>query len=161
MIPQLAKGRIEDYINQNLESESHFLVQVNVGSEKAKDGKVQILIDSDSGITIEECASYSRKTGKFLEENDLFENAYTLEVASPGLDFPLSSDRQFLKNVGRTLLLELQSGNVPIEGKLMSYQNSILQIEVEEKLKGKKATLKLVEIPADQIINAKVTVSFK
>jgi len=161
MVPQSAKEQIEDYINQNLESESHFLVQVNVGSEKAKDGKVQILIDSDSGITIEECALYSRKTGKFLEETDLFENAYTLEVASPGLDFPLSSERQFLKIVGRTLLLELHTGNLQVEGKLISYQNAILQLEVEEKLKGKKARIKLVEIPADQIIKAKVTVSFK
>jgi len=161
MVSQSTKEQIEDYINQNLESESHFLVQVNVGSEKAKDGKVQILIDSDSGITIEECALYSRKTGKFLEETDLFENAYTLEVASPGLDFPLSSVRQFLKNIGRTLLLELQTGNLQVEGKLISYQNAILQLEVEEKLKGKKARIKLVEIPADQIIKAKVTVSFK
>lgn len=161
MVPQQAKELIEDYINQNLESESHFLVQVNVGSEKAKDGKVQILIDSDSGITIEECASYSRKAGQFLEENDIFENAYTLEVASPGLDFPLNSDRQFIKNIGRTLLLEIESGNLPIEGRLASYQNGTLQVEVEEKLKGKKAQMKLVEIPADQIIKAKVTVSFK
>ena len=161
MIPQSAKEKIEEFINQNLESESHFLVQVNVGNEKAKSGIVQILLDSDSGITIEECATYSRKTGKFLEENELFENAYTLEVASPGLDFPLSSERQYLKNIGRSILVDLKSETSPKEGKLISYQNEILLLEVEEKIKGKKAQIKLIEIPADQIIKAKVTVSFK
>jgi ribosome maturation factor RimP len=161
MILQSAKEKIEEFINQNLDSESHFLVQVNVGNEKSKSGIVQILIDSDSGITIEECAVYSRKTGKFLEENELFENAYTLEVASPGLDFPLGSERQFLKNIGRSVLVDLKSETSTKEGKLISYENEMIQLEVEEKLKGKKTQKKLVEIPVNQIIKAKVTVSFK
>jgi len=158
---QQIKEHIESFINQNLDSENHFLVQVNIGSGKVQEGKVQILIDSDLGITIEECAAYSRKLGKHLEEADMFENAYTLEVASPGLDFPISTERQFLKNINRQLIVETKAGGAPIEGKLMNYKPDSLQLEVKEKLKGKKAQIKLVDVPLENIVKAKVTVSFK
>ena len=77
------------------------------------------------------------------------------------MDFPLSSERQYLKNIGRSILVDLKSEASPKEGKLISYQNEMLLLEVEEKIKGKKAQIKLIEISADQIIKAKVTVSFK
>jgi ribosome maturation factor RimP len=152
---------LELFLNQNLDSENHFLVKVNVGLGKVKEGKVQVLMDSDLGITIEECAVYSRKLSKFLDEADLFEHAYTLEVASPGLDFPLSSERQFLKNINRKLLVELKEKGQIVEGKLIAFQKNELHLEIEEKLKGKKAQLKLVEILLENIVKAKVTVSFK
>ncbi len=152
---------LELFLNQNLDSENHFLVKVNVGLGKVKEGKVQVLMDSDIGITIEECAVYSRKLSKFLDEADFFEHAYTLEVASPGLDFPLSSERQFLKNINRKLLVELKEKGQIVEGKLIAFQKNELQLEIEEKLKGKKAQLKLVEILLENIVKAKVTVSFK
>ena len=161
MTSQLIQEQIIAYIDQNLDSESHFLLEVNIGSGKVKDGKVQILIDSDSGITIAECAIYSRKIGSFLEESDLFENPYTLEVASPGLDFPLKTERQFLKNLNRNLLVETRDNGILTEGKLLSFESGCLKLEVKEKLKGKKATTKTVEIPFENIVNAKVTVSFK
>lgn len=151
---------IEQFLNQNLDSEHHFLVKVSVGFGKVKEGRVMILMDSDLGITIEECAVYSRKLGKFLEEKDFFELNYTLEVASPGLDFPLTSDRQFIKNINRNLHLEI-NGDKEINGKLISFSASKLELEVEEKLKGKKATIKLIEVPRENIVKAKVTVSFK
>lgn len=151
---------IEDFLNQNLDSPSHFLVEVGVSSGKGKESRVQVLMDSDFGITIEECAAYSRKLGKFLEESDFFEGAYNLEVASPGLDFQIESDRQFQKNLLRGFLLELDSHKV-VEGKLISFSADMLEIETEEKTKGKKNVVQRVQIPRQQIVKAKVTVSFK
>jgi len=161
MTSQQIKDQIESFINQNLESESHFLLEVNIGSGKVREGKVQVLIDSDSGITIEECSKYSRKLGAFLEESDLFEQAYTLEIASPGVDFPLTSERQFLKNINRNLAVEIKGSSTVIEGKLLAYQEDKIQLEVSEKLKGKKSQLKMIEISLENIVKAKVTVSFK
>ncbi|HRH33498.1 MAG TPA: ribosome maturation factor RimP [Catalimonadaceae bacterium] len=154
------QNQIENYLNQNLDSESHFLVKVSITLGKVKESKIQVFMDSDQGITIAECVAYSRKLSKYLEENDPFENQYTLEVTSPGLDFPLSSDRQYLKNVNRTLHLELNDGK-EITGKLIAYTPIQLELEVEEKQKGKKATLHLIQLPKTEIKKAKVTVSFK
>lgn len=151
---------ITQFLAENLDSPNHFLVKVSVGTGKVTEAKVQVLIDSDLGITIEECAVYSRKLGKFLEEKDLFEHAYTLEVASPGLDFPLNTDRQFAKNVGRKLQIDLKEGS-PVEGKLLSFKEKNLELEVEHKQKGKKITLEVIRIPTDNIMKAKVIISFK
>lgn len=151
---------IGKFISENLDSPMHFLVKVSVGIGKVKEAKVLVLIDSDQGITIDECAAYSRKLGKFLEEKDLFEHAYTLEVASPGLDFPLSTYRQFAKNVGRKLTIERKEGG-PVEGKVLSFIDKCLELEVESKTKGKKATVSVVQVPIENIVKAKVLVSFK
>ena len=151
---------ITQFLSENLDSPNHFLVKVTVGVGKVREGKVLVLIDSDLGITIEECAIYSRKLGQFLEEKDLFEQAYTLEVASPGLDFPISSDRQFAKNVGRKLSIERKEG-APVEGKVLSFKDKNLELEVEVKQKGKKTKSEVVQIPTENIVKAKVIVSFK
>jgi len=160
MITPQVKDQIEEFLLQNLDSEQHFLVKVSVGSGKVNDGRVQVLMDSDAGITIEECAVYSRKLSKFLDEKDFFEYNFTLEVASPGLDFPITSDRQFRKNVGRLLNLELKEG-APVEGKLLMYRENDLDLEISIKNKGKKVVTNTVKIPLQNIAKAKVTVSFK
>lgn len=154
------KEQIEQFLTENLESPEHFLVQVSVGLGKVAEGKVQVLIDSDSGITISDCANYSRKLGKYLEDEDLFSTAYSLEVASPGLDFPLSSERQFIKNIGRTLVLDMREGP-QMEGKLLSWNSEELELEVAQKAKGKKPVLTLAKVKSTDILKAKVTVSFK
>lgn len=154
------KDQIEKFVLENLDSEDHFLVKVSVGSGKVKEGRIQVLMDSDSGITIDECAAYSRKLGKFLDDADWFENAYTLEVASPGLDFPLSSERQFRKNINRKLIVETKEGKL-LEGKLLEFAQEQILLETEEKKKGKKAQIVPVAIPVQDIFKAKVTVSFK
>jgi ribosome maturation factor RimP len=155
-----AKEQITQFLQENLESTEHFLVQVNVGLGKVQEGKVQVLMDSDSGITIADCAVYSRKLGKFLDEADLFSTAYSLEVASPGLDFPLNSERQFRKNIGRFLVLDLKDGK-QLEGKLLDWNPASLELEVHEKSKGKKAVANTLTVEANDIVKAKVTVSFK
>ena len=160
MNSESAKERITQFLQENLESTEHFLVQVHVGLGKVQEGKVQVLMDSDAGITIADCAAYSRKLGKFLDEADMFSTAYSLEVASPGLDFPLSSERQFRKNIGRLLILDLREGK-QLEGKLLSWTPSMLELEVHEKSKGKKTTARIIEVQANDIVKAKVTVSFK
>ena len=154
------KNLIAQFLQENLESEEHFLVQVNVGLGKVQEGKVQVLMDSDSGITIADCAAYSRKLGKFLDDADVFSTAYSLEVASPGLDFPLSSERQFRKNVGRNLLLDTTEGKT-LEGKLLSWNPEFMDLEIQEKTKGKKSVARTIQLKASEIVKAKVTVSFK
>ena len=56
----------------------------------AKRTLITILVDTLEGVTIDECALMSRKLAHFIEEGMLIEEAYNLEVSSPGLDFPLS-----------------------------------------------------------------------
>ena len=69
-----------------------------------------ILLDSDEGITIQECADISRSLDQELEAVETPETNYALEVSSPGLDQPLRLPRQYQKNVGRDLKVTLETG---------------------------------------------------
>jgi ribosome maturation factor RimP len=146
-------------VEKHLPDESHFVVEVKM-EEKAGSTRLLILIDADQGITIDACATVSRKVAEELEAMDLIGQAYILEVSSPGLDYPLTSVRQYLKNLGRELKVSLVSGE-DIQGKLMQAGDSELQLLVKKKEKGKKATEEEVTIPFETIKKSIVQVSFK
>ncbi len=61
----------------------------------------QIFVDTDSGITITQCADISRDLGAEFERQSVVNEPYELAVSSPGLDRPLTLLRQYKKNIGR------------------------------------------------------------
>ncbi len=150
---------IEELVEKHLPDESHFVVEVKL-EEKSGKTRVLILIDSDQGVTIEACAKVSRAVSEELEAKEMVEEAYVLEVSSPGLDFPLSSKRQYQKNVGRELKLTLASGT-EVSGKLLEVDSEKAKLLVKRKEKGKKATEEEVLFPFGEIKKSIVQVSFK
>ena len=127
---------------------------------KMHGNKLNILVDGDNGIGITECAQISRYVGFKLEEENTIETAYNLEVSSPGIDFPLSSQRQYNKNIGRELAIKMADG-AKREGKLTAVNEKALTIEEKIKQKGKKAEVIESIIPLDKITETKVLISFK
>ncbi len=125
-----------------------------------KNGVLVILLDGDQGISIDDCVKVSRHVGFHLEEENVIETAYRLEVSSPGIDSPLELPRQYQKNVGRNVKVKLADGNKR-EGKLVSVSDSAIVIEEKVKEKGKKAVDVQTELPLDQIKETKVLISFK
>lgn len=139
-----------------------FIVDVKMHSS----GMLTILMDGDDGIGIKDCAAISRHVGFFLEEENVIEQAYNLEVSSPGIDTPLKSLRQYRKNLNRSLNVHLTDGTQH-EGKLISADDRGITIEENIKperiagQKNKKAELIENLIPFDQIAESKVLISFK
>ncbi|GAA3992919.1 ribosome assembly cofactor RimP [Mucilaginibacter dorajii] len=133
-----------------------FLVNVKMHSN----GKLIVLLDGDQGIAIDDCVAVSRHVGFHLEEENVIETAYNLEVSSPGIDYPLSSLRQYAKNVGRTLGIKMADGTKR-EGILASLTEDAIVIEEVIKEKGKKAETVESVIPLDKITETKVLISFK
>ncbi len=133
-----------------------FIVDVKMHAS----GLLSIFLDGDNGISIQDCAAVSRHVGFHLEEENAIEQAYHLEVSSPGLDMPLKPGRQYLKNIGRLVSVKLRSGAVT-EGKLIAADAQGITLEEARKEKGKK--LQMIEnlIPIDQIAETKVLISFK
>lgn len=150
---------IEELVEKHLPDESHFVVEVKL-EEKSGKTRVLILIDSDQGVTIAACAKVSRAVSEELEAKEMVGEAYVLEVSSPGLDFPLSSKRQYQKNLGRELKLTLTSG-MDVSGKLLEVDSEKVKLLVKRKEKGKKATEEEVLFPFDEIKKSIVQVSFK
>lgn len=98
--------------------------------------KIIIEVDSDSGMSIQNCIDVSRAVEhSFDREVEDFE----LQVTSPGIDKPLVLPRQYVKNIGRTLRTVLPDGEVK-EGILTAANDEefVLQCVEIEKIKGKK-----------------------
>lgn len=149
--------RIKELIAEKLADRPDlFVVEIKIVNNK----NVTILLDGDDGVGIHDCALVSRHVGFHLEEENLIDNAYTLEVGSPGLDTPLTLDRQFQKNIGRLLEIKLKEGK-QTEGKLLAADENSLTIMEVVKEKGKKNKEAERNINKDEITEVKVGVSFK
>lgn len=142
--------KIKEIVERLIESLGDlFLVDVKVKGNSGNQ-KVLVFVDGDNGISIDQCGLISRQLGAELEEDEIMEGKYTLEVSSPGLDFPLVLNRQYVKNIGRELEVELIEEKV--EGELKKVDEDSIVLD----LKGEERSLKFEEIK-----QSKVKVSFK
>ncbi|MEM6841920.1 MAG: hypothetical protein AAF632_06820 [Bacteroidota bacterium] len=123
--------------------------------------KVVIHIDGDKGISIDTCAEVSRELANRLEEENLINGKYVLEVSSPGLDQPLKLHRQYRKNVGRTVKI-LTQDNQTVKGVLVDVLDEEIGIEpvTQGKKKKKNEPPQNVRIPFEQIKKTNVLVTF-
>lgn len=144
---------------ENLKDESYFIVDIIVKGITGGKMKVLILLEADGGVNIDDCGHLSRAIGHRIETDELVEQAYTLEVSSPGIEHPLMMTRQYLKNIGRNLKIQLTDGSI-VSGKLEAVSDTSIDFNKEEKEK-KKTVHQLVTIGFDEIEKANVLVSFK
>jgi ribosome maturation factor RimP len=133
---QKIKSWVDDFVGEG----PVFLVDLQV-SQGARRTLISILVDTEEGVTIDECALLSRKLGHHIEENEWIEEAYNLEVSSPGLDFPLTQGWQFKKNIGRQIKVWLV-GEDPMVGELKGYSDEAVEVLVEKMVKHKKVVAK-------------------
>jgi ribosome maturation factor RimP len=134
---------LHPYLNSDAtDGSAIYAVDIQVAGKLGGRLKVTILLDSDAGIQIDQCASISRQLGNQLDEIDLFDGrAFTLEVSSPGVDFPLTQPWQYRKNVGRQLQVTLTDGTLR-NGRLdaLADDHIVLDIAPAKKAKSKKKT---------------------
>ena len=64
---------------------------------------LRIFLDSERGISVEDCAEISRIAGDLLDVADLIQAPYNLEVSSPGIDRPLRKPEHFQKYIGNII----------------------------------------------------------
>lgn len=133
----------------------HFLVEVRIKPTN----NIKVFIDADHGVQLSELINYNRKLYKELEESGFFPaDDFSLEVSSPGLDEPLKLHRQYKKNTGRYVEVNLIDG-AKKEGKLIESTEDGIVIEFEEG-KGKKKEVKQESILFDHIKNTKIQIKF-
>ncbi|QKZ12372.1 ribosome maturation factor RimP [Spirosoma sp. KUDC1026] len=167
------KERVIELLQPYLDNDRIYVVDIQVAGRQGGRLKVTILLDSDAGITIDECASISRQLGGQMDEMNFFGEApFTLEVSSPGVDFPLTFSRQYVRNIGRQLAVTLTDGRV-WKGTLDAVEEThiILDVVPEKKSKSqlKKEALLQTEapivgptpVPFEQIQKSNVEISFK
>lgn len=75
---------------------------------------VRIYIDSEQGITLDDCEAVSRQVSGMLDVEDPIRGQYALEVSSPGLDRPLFKREHYEQFVGHRVRIRM---TLPIEGR--------------------------------------------
>ena len=70
-------------------------------------------IDKEGGITIDDCVDVSRELSDLLDEKDFIEEAYILEVSSPGLNRTLKKEKEFIRCIGRDVEVKTYK---PVDG---------------------------------------------
>jgi ribosome maturation factor RimP len=117
---------------------------------EGRDLILRILVDrSEGGITLDECAKLNEQISNLLDEKDILQTRYILEVASPGLDRPLKTKNDFLHCTNRRVrffLNEPINGKIELEGLISKVENDSVYIESRSEL---------IEIPLTKINKAK------
>lgn len=71
--------------------------------KEGSDWYLRAYIDKEGGVTIEDCEKVSRAVSKSMDEEDFIEDAYILEVSSPGLGRALKKDKHLMHSIGKSV----------------------------------------------------------
>ncbi|MEU3188753.1 ribosome maturation factor RimP [Streptomyces sp. NPDC006923] len=118
---------------------------------------LRVVVDSDEGVDLDECAELSRAISDKLDETDAMgEDEYQLEVTSPGAERPLTERRHYLRAVGRLARLQPHEGG-ELVARILGVDDEGLDLEVPG-VKGRKPTAR--RIAFTEIARARVEIEF-
>ena len=110
-------------------------------------------VDKPGGITVDDCETVSREFSDKLDEADFIEEAYIMEVSSPGLGRPLKKEKDFKRSIGKEVEIRTYR---PIDrekefyGILKAYDENSVTIDCEEKERTfQKAEIALIRLAFD------------
>lgn len=145
--------RTEELIMPIIEQNQFELVDV----EYVKEGGTWYLrayIDKPGGITVDDCEVVSRALSDLLDKHDFIEDAYVLEVSSPGLGRPLKKEKDFARSIGEEVdvrTFRAISHQKEFTGILRDYDKEkiVLEMEDQELLEIARADIALIRLSFD------------
>ena len=111
---------------------------------------LRITIDKSGGVTMDDCASFSRDLSALLDVENPIKGRFTLEVSSPGLDRLLKKPRHYEKNLGKLVKVvprEKVAGRNFLVGRLLEADENAIRLSVDDEE---------VEIPLAQVKKARL-----
>lgn len=149
----ITKGQIRELAEKHLQATDKYVVDVIV-----KTGNViTIVIDSDTSVIIDDCSHLSKFVESSLDRDD---EDFELRVTSYGADKPLIIKRQYVKNIGRQLVIT-KTDEVKVKGKLLHADDTGITLEPIADKKKKDASTEPLKIAYTEIEQAKIVLSFK
>ena len=152
-------------LEKNAEGRAKLKAAIEAGAqdlpERLAEGKLSV--EQLSGITLEDCAEFSRDFGVLLDIEDLVPGGdYTLEASSPGLDRKLTRPEEFRRFAGS--LIKVQTfepirNNRHWQGRLTTGEGDSIALDlsaVRQNSKSRKAGVDIVEIALGNIEKAQL-----
>ena len=106
--------------------------------KEGSDWYLRAYIDKPEGVNIQDCENVSRALSDKVDEVDFIDDAYILEVSSPGLGRTLKKDKHLEKSLGEEVELRLykpRDKQKEFTGILKSFDADSVIIETEEEEK--------------------------
>ncbi len=128
------EARTTELVTPIIEANNLELVDVEYVKEGA-DYYLRIFADKEGGIMIDDCEVVSRAMSDILDVEDYIDDAYILEVSSPGLTRPLKKEKDFARSIGK--LVEIKTfakveDAKEFEGELTAYTEDTVTIVIDD-----------------------------
>jgi ribosome maturation factor RimP len=125
----------------------------------ARPPRITVIADADTGANLDTIAALSRSASDLLDGLDPVPGrgaAYVLEVTSPGVERPLTTEKHFRRARGRKVEVTLTDGS-QVTGRVGETAGGVVALVVRQ---GRGGALSVLELPLDGIDEAVVQVEF-
>ncbi len=146
------EAKTEKLVLPIIEENKYELVDV----EYVKEGSnwyLRVYVDKPGGITVDDCEIVSRALGDLLDRDDFIDEAYILEVSSPGLGRPLKKEKDFNRSIGKMVEVKLYRAinkRKNFEGELKAFDDATVTItEDNEELTFNREEIALIRLAFD------------
>ncbi|MCI7062555.1 MAG: ribosome maturation factor RimP [Lachnospiraceae bacterium] len=103
------EARAEKMLEPLMEENGFELVDVEYVKE-AGQWYLRAYVDKEGGITLDDCELVNRAWSDMMDRDDFIEDAYVLEVSSPGLGRQLKKDKDFRRSIGEEVDVHFYQG---------------------------------------------------
>jgi ribosome maturation factor RimP len=128
------------------------VLMVGIGSGKPT---LQIMAERPDGtMQMDDCSRLSQAVSALLDVENVMDEAYYLEVSSPGIDRPLTRLKDFERYKGFEARVEIEpgiEGRKKFKGKLLGVEDVAVSLKTEEG--------EVFALPFEQIQKAKLTLN--
>jgi ribosome maturation factor RimP len=126
--------RIEEIVAPTIVGMGYELVRVSMSRGG---GTLQIMIEPADGrpMDVEDCATLSRALSAVLDVEDPISGTYTLEVSSPGIDRPLTREKDYVRWAGHLARVETTQpidGRRRFKGVLLGLEDGTVKLKLED-----------------------------
>ncbi len=133
MKKQDIEKRTEELVKDIIDSGGYELWDVEYVKE-GSDYYLRVYADKEGGIMIDDCVTISRALEAKLDAEDFIEEAYILEVSSPGLTRKLKKDKDYERSIGKLVLVKLykaENGAKEFVGRLKEVDTELLKLDID------------------------------
>ncbi len=131
-----------------------FEIEDVVIDQRSQPPRITVIADGDTALDLDTVADLSRSAANLLDAQPDIAGSYVLEVSSPGVERPLTSEKHFRRARGRKVELALQDGS-QITGRVGDIRDGNVDVVVRN---GRDWAVR--PIPLVEVVKAVVQVEF-